>query len=368
MAKMMAIKDYNLEKKAIEGLLDALRELPMSGQKPIVTALRSDNEIDFKIEFGAGGEKYILLVIIMRSVYPRDAQQAFWRFGRYMASTSNSKRRKQTVPLLVAESISLSARKLLKSENLGFFDSAGSLFIPARGAYVYVERPPSRVLQRSVRSLFMGRRSQVLHALLIRHREWFSVKELAQFAEVLPTTTSETLLALERFGWLDVEGQGPSKKRRLVNPGALLDEWQKQLQVASRRQMHRLFYIPFGDTDSIARNLNDICEELGLKYALTEQSAAQIYAPFITHVSQLTCRLRFGLHMNELYAKLEARAVNEGVNLEVIETQTSGEFLFRERVNEVWLASPVQVYLDLLRSHGRSKEMAEHLRRERMGF
>jgi len=42
--------------------------------------------------------------------------------------------------------------------------------------------------------------------------------------------------------------------------------------------------------------------------------------------------------------------------------------LFRQQVGGVWLASPIQVYLDLLRGEGRTKEMAEHLRRERLGF
>ena len=32
----------------------------------------------------------------------------------------------------------------------------------------------------------------------------------------------------------------------------------------------------------------------------------------------------------------------------------------RESVNEIWLASAVQVYLDLMRSEGRAREMAKH--------
>jgi len=44
------------------------------------------------------------------------------------------------------------------------------------------------------------------------------------------------------------------------------------------------------------------------------------------------------------------------------------ELLFRARIGDAWLAGPVQVYLDLLRGEGRAKEMAEHLRKERLGF
>ena len=65
---------------------------------------------------------------------------------------------------------------------------------------------------------------------------------------------------------------------------------------------------------------------------------------------------------------LDARVVNEGANLAVIEAKSPGELLFREKVDGLWLASPIQIYLDLLRGEGRSKEMAEHFRKERIGF
>ena len=62
------------------------------------------------------------------------------------------------------------------------------------------------------------------------------------------------------------------------------------------------------------------------------------------------------------------RVVNEGASLVLIETKSAGELLFRQNVGGVCLASPVQVYLDLLRGEGRAKELAEHLRKERIGF
>ena len=63
-----------------------------------------------------------------------------------------------------------------------------------------------------------------------------------------------------------------------------------------------------------------------------------------------------------------ANVITEGANLAVIETRSAGELLFRERFEGLWLASPIQIYLDLIRGEGRSKEMAEHFRKERIGF
>ncbi|MDE0241029.1 MAG: hypothetical protein OXQ84_12685, partial [bacterium] len=65
---------------------------------------------------------------------------------------------------------------------------------------------------------------------------------------------------------------------------------------------------------------------------------------------------------------LDARSVDQGANLAVIEVKSPGELLFRESVNGVWLAGVLQVYLDLMRSEGRAREMAKHLRQERIGF
>jgi hypothetical protein len=50
-------------------------------------------------------------------------------------------------------------------------------------------------------------------------------------------------------------------------------------------------------------------------------------------------------------SELDAR-LSEGANLIVIETRSLAEFTFKERANSIWLASAVQVYLDLLRGGG----------------
>src|SRR5262249_21436508 len=103
-------------------------------------------------------------------------------------------------------------------------------------------------------------------------------------------------------------------------------------------------------------------------YVITREAAAQRYAPFLSALSRVACRIAPGRAADEALAALDARPVNEGANLTVIETPSPGEFLFRERVGGAWLASPVQVYLALLRGEGRSRERAQHMRRERIGF
>jgi len=62
------------------------------------------------------------------------------------------------------------------------------------------------------------------------------------------------------------------------------------------------------------------------------------------------CRVPVKIHEGQktsdtksVIAEMEARPVNEGANLDVIETHTHGEILLRTRIDGLWLASPIQV-------------------------
>jgi predicted transcriptional regulator of viral defense system len=51
-------------------------------------------------------------------------------------------------------------------------------------------------------------RAQVLHALLVHQHDWFGVTEVAEKAQVAPSTASDVLSQLDRFDWLVSRGPG----------------------------------------------------------------------------------------------------------------------------------------------------------------
>jgi hypothetical protein len=345
------------ERSLIGRFLDSLQELPDVHARPI--SVRSAG-VDAEVELDVAGKSLTLLIEAKKTVYPRDVRQVLWQF-------KSQDRRPSIQYLLVAESLSPGAKEMLRAERIGYYDSGGSLFLPVPGAYIYIEKPPPKSLERSVRSLFSGRRAQVLHALLLGHDSWFGVTDAAERAQVAPSTVSEVLGELDRFDWLESRGQGPSKERHLREPGALLDTWVKQLATLRAPALRR-YYVPGLKSDVLTDRLAKVFGAHQVDYALSYEAAAQRYAPFLSGISQLRSRLLPGTNADAAMAELDARVVQEGANLAVIETKSGGELLFRQQVGGVWLASPIQVYLDLLRSEGRAKEMAEHLRRERIGF
>lgn len=309
------------------------------------------------------GGSFRVVIEAKRSMFPRDAREAIWQLRNYLAHSGSVG--SSAVPVLIAEAISAGARELLRDERIGYFDSSGSLFIPAKGLYVLVDRPASRKQARSLDNLFVGRRAQVLHAVWLLGRDWFGVHQVAERAGVSPATTSETLIGIERREWVEVRGAGPSKERRVINPRALLDAWSTH-QTSVKPKAVRHFYVRSTAPPDIQRRIDAACAAHGVPYEFADITAGQIHTPYLSSVSQVFCRMPTGSDMHAMLASIDARPVREGWNLGVHEIPSDRELRFRQRINDVWVADPLQSYLDLLQAGGRAKELAQHLRAEKL--
>lgn len=357
------------ELSLITQLLDDLRALPdvqADLDRLEATGATGDHRHDAQIALRVAGRSISLLVEVKDAVFPRDARDVMWRF-RDLGDGPTRRQGKQPLPLLVADSISPGAKALLRAERFGYYDSGGSLYLPAPGAYIYIDKPQPKTFAKKVGSLFSGRRAQVVHALLVKPQDWLGVNELAELAMVSPSTTSQVLTGLERFEWLASRGQGPSKQRQLREPAALLDAWVKHYASLGPPSLRR-YFVSDTKAGAWADRIVEALDDHEAMYAISHEAAAQRYSPFLSAIFQVRARLLIGSNAEAALRDMGARAVNEGANLAIIDAKSPGDFLFRERVDGMWLASPVQVYLDLIRGEGRSKEMAEHLRQEKIGF
>lgn len=364
------MREMNMSERELgDMLLEALQELPqVDSQSPLLERRIGCGKyrLDAEIHLNAAGRALTLLVEMKKFVYPRDIREMLWQIKKIGEVVQRDQQEGETVLLVAAEALSPGAKDLLREEGVGYFDTGGSLYIPARGAFFYIDRPVPKTFERSVRSLYTGKRSHVLHALLIERGKWWRVKEMAKLAQVSPATASETLSALERFDWVISRGQGPSKERCLAEPGALLDTWSKQ--TSSRRpHAERRYYVPATAPEELMERLTWLSTTHETECVITQEAAAQRYAPFLSAISRVTYRMMPGRAAEAILSALGAKRVSEGANLHVIDTTSPGAFLFKEQVGDVWLASPIQVYLDLQHGSGRSKEMADHLRQERIG-
>lgn len=353
----------------MDGLLAALRALPD------VTAELRDREVkveggervDAWLDIAVAGTPVAVPVECRKALYPRDVQQYLWQLRASGAATLSTTAGAHRAPMLAAQMISPGAKQLLREERVGYYDSGGSLYLPAPGAYLYLEKPAPKALERTLRSLFSPRRAQVLQVLLLRHAEWFGATELAQAASASAATASEVLAELERLDWVETQGRGPKKLRHLREPAALLDTWVQQLPTLATAAA-RQYFVPGLKTEALAEGVGAALGAQGAHYALTGEAAAQRYAPFLSHVPQVHVRVARSARVQPALDALGARAVTEGSNVSILEIDSEVGLVAPECVEGLWLANPVQVYLDLGRGRGRSSEMAAHLRSVRLGY
>lgn len=366
---MTLVQRENHETEILGHFEEALRSIPLLEVHSIrqnvrLTDEKANYDADAIIDITLNGNPHVLLVETKRSLYPRDAREAVWQVRRLQKVLQDSEAR-QTVPVIASGAISDGAREFLQSERVSYFDEGGSLFLADGGLYVMREKPPSKKANRAVKSLFTGRRAQVLLGLFHEPEEWHQVHDLSQKTFTSAATVSQVFLELQRREWVAVRGTGPKKERRLQRPSELLDAWAKVVTDSPKPKLRR-FYIPSIKGEDLMSKINQVCESHSIAYAITGEWAGQIYSPFLSSISQVRIRFPEDQPLSLLTAELSAREVIEGSNLAVIESSSYGDFLFRERQRGVQLANPIIVYLDLLRSDGRAKEMAEHLRRERI--
>ncbi len=357
------------ERDLIESFTAALRKLPnvvLASPRKIRPDSSIDRGIDAVADIIVDGKPVTLFIEAKRAGYPRDVRQAVWQLRNFLHHHHHSgSDAKSTILVLISEALSSSAKEFLAQENVGYFDLGGSLYLPAPGAYFYIDKTPPKREARVLRSLFTGKRAQVLHSVFFQ-RDWFGVRELAQKAGVSPATVSEVLTELDRREWVESRGQGPSKERRLFDATALLDAWTVYQRSTRPPKLRRYFVPSTGGVGPLIHRLSIECENRGARYVVTGEVAAQHYAQYLSSISQVRCRMLATSRMQEVIHQLEARPVTEGWNLGIIETKSIDGFAFSERIEGVWMASPLRTYLDLLHGDGRAKEMAEHLRRERL--
>ena len=326
-----------------------------------------DYGVDFIVNASVNGKPLRLLVQAKSALFPRDVRAAFWNLKSASQRPPGGDESVTAIPMIAAGTISDGAKELLQAERIGYLDRAGSLFLPDNDLYILIDRLAPKEARKMDRPLFSGNRSAVVHALLTNHEQWFNTQDLAKLALVSPSTVSVTFAELEKRDMVAVQGKGPNKTRRLSAPAALLDEWGKQTELLPKQETRR-YYVPRIKPEELMQTINDVCKELSTAYVITHEWAAQLYSPFLSNISQVKCRIFPNAPIALIASELKAREVEEGSNLAVIESSSPRDMLFEHTIRGLRVESPILAYLDLLGGEGRSKELAEHLRNERIRF
>jgi hypothetical protein len=342
----------------LRGLLDALNALP----RVQVTGISTEQGADARIFLTVGDQPTEIVVEMKAHGYPRDVTNAIQQIRRYLAQMEPAER----VGMIIAPTLTDTSRELLRDEGINYWDESGSLFLDLHSALYYLERARPRSQTRRLSTIYSGSASQVVHALLLHpDREW-TVVDLAACAEVSLATVHRVFTSLEENLWMTAEGSNPRIKRRLIEPGRLLDAW-AAAYVQERRNILG-FYTWSRQYDSLRDKVTQLLESSGIPYALTAVSGATLVAPYVTGVDTLVLLAPRGRETTDAIEGGSFERAESGANVLILPVANRSPLLFTQEVDGKKVASDVQLYLDLSAWPERGPDQARHLRAERLGY
>lgn len=298
-----------------------------------------------------------LAIELIKHGYPRDIRQTVWQLEEYLLSTE---RRDHTIPFVVAEYLSPGARASLRERNIGYFDSSGSLFLRKGDWLVNIDRAGKAKKSARAGSIYTGAREQVVHALLHADDKWLTGLEIAELAQTSSYTVSQTLQELERLEWTVSEGSGRQQRRRLVQPGKLLDAWADNWRTRQETKTRWYTYAP--NPQSAAQWIyNAFRNTKQDDWTATGAAAANILSPLLTSVDTVDVMVPPG-NAAQYATDLGLKEVAKGANVTLLERAGASTLFRHQQDSYLWFASPFIVYLDLLDDRGRNKELASEFR------
>ncbi len=320
---------------------------------------KGNSEPDGLIEIKTPQKSLRIYVEVKRDVYPRDIRETVWSLNALCSQDGSP----EALGMLAAGSLSPGAKEELKAQSIATFDLGGSLHLRHETWLINIERPSKRLKKYSHSvDLFTEARGSVVHALLMHANQWLTGAELSELAETSSYTCSVVLQELTLRELVESAGGGPSKRRMLIRPDKLLDEWAEQWQ--QRKEMQTKWYTFVENPKRILAHLAERINRQGIDFpwAFTGAAAANAIAPLLTSTDGAEIIVPKG-YADKMADVLGLEPVSKGANITLIEREPAS-LLYRDRDPDLraFIASEYILYLDLLDGRGRNKELAEHLR------
>lgn len=329
---------------------------------------RPRGQLDALVEIRTpDGSACLLAIEIKRVAYPRDVRMAISHLKEYRNSILGEG---QVELCLIADLVSPGSRQALREAGINYYDQSGTLYFRHQTWLVDIERAPIRAARKKDIALFSGAREQVVHALLHHwytkpDGEYISGGELSYLSQTSTYTVSNTMQGLEQMDLVESKGSGPTQRRRVRDPGALLDAWADEW---TRRREVKTRWYTFAPNGLITdRVIEGLVKHSRHQWALTGAAAANAVTPRLTNVDRVEVIIQPG-EAGELAPAMGLTKAEKGANVIMIERSGASLMFLDEhpaRPHSRFASRFIQ-YLDLLNGYGRNKELAEEFRKQEL--
>ncbi|MCK5353142.1 hypothetical protein KAJ77_11185 [bacterium] len=346
----MKISINEIEQKAEQALKEALSGVPFLKILSVQRGLWLGRaEVDLMVQVDTGQGEKCLTVELKSNGQPRFARNAVNSLLNFRNMNP------QCYCIFMAPYISEQAAAICMDKEMGYVDLAGNCYLAFDR--VFIERqgrdnPFSE--KRELRTLFSPKAERILRVLLENPGRKWKVNELVDEADVSQGQVSNVKRLLADRDWVTEEYGG----FELIEPLKLLDEWSGKYTY----QKSKVFkYYSLMNMAEVEESLAQYCRNNSIRFALTGFSGAARIKPVVKYQRAFAY---IQSAMEGLVTELNFKKVDSGENVILLEPYDEGVFYRSEVIDQVPVACPTQLYLDLKSYRGRGEESAEALFRE----
>ena len=308
------------------------------------------------VKFKLDDQEHVLVVEVCSLGQPRQIRAAVTRLREIRRETEHA------YPLAAATYIGPQSARILRNNGLGYIDLSGNCALAFGNVLIEKEgkrnvRPSTRPL----RSLFAPRATRVVRVLLTEPGRTWRLEELAKAAGVSLGHSHNVIKRLADVAWVERDDR---QRIRLMKPADLLESWcetytYRENEIAS-------YVLPEKTTRRFMAEVARVAVAEGRRYAFTLHAGLSLVAPHL--------RLP-GIHAyvegdpRPLATALSLRPATETEGtLHLLTPYDSGVFYGTLEKSGLKVTSMPQLYADLAGYERRGRELADHLRREAMGY
>ncbi len=336
-----------LEKKAEEALRTCLSKVPFLKIQDIQKQPeRGDKRPDILVRLSLQDAEKNLIVEVKNNGQPRLAREAVNQLLRYLDVFPES------YGVFMAPYISPNASKICEKDGIGYVDLSGNCRLGFDQVYIEREGNPNQFFKkRDLRSLYSPKAERILRVLLNNPQERWKVKTLSVEAGVSLGQVSNVKTLLSDREWITTDREG----FLLSAHESLLAEWAENYTY--KKNSVRNFY-SMKSVPEIEATIAEICSKKQLNYALTGFSGVARLAPAVRYKRVFAYIEDTDEYINGI---MNFKEVQSGANVSILIPYDQGVFYGDLEVEGVKIASPIQIYLDLLGLRGRGEEAADAL-------
>lgn len=330
----------------LQALKQHLSSIPSLEIEEVTQVEPGDDSSDIALRVHYAGGEQILFAEVKSSGQPRYARQAGDRFFRLRS------KQPEIYGVFIAPYISPTAAAICVESGIGYVDLSGNCQLAFNTIFILRENQPNRfVVKKELASLFAPRSERILRALLSFPNQIWSTMALASAANVSPGMVSHIKKLLADREWIRSTEGG----FRLSAPFDLLAIWAENYTFRKNKLYE---YYSLKSPSELEIALGETCAEARIPYALTGFSASARLAPAVRYQRAM---VYVQGDIPSLAVRLGLKSVPSGSNITILSPYDEGVFLGSKPIDELQIANPIQVYLDLKNYRGRGEEAAETL-------